>query len=651
MIAVVVTALVVTLGGVVVIALRVANRGDEPEGQNWWIVAWFVVSVAYSSAGAAMLARSARRRLGMCFVVVGAAALVTTVGTQYRGYRAGRVPDVGLEWLADASEWAQPLGAAVLVGLVPWCVLPGRVRSRPSVQAAWWCTAAMIAVLVGMNAVGVSRASERVVVVLIDISATAGLVALAVQWWQRRSTDGDPLAGWLLAGCAVAWLAVVPYGLDFAETQLPGRDVIWPLLLLATVPLLVAGTAIGVIRDIPTPFRDVSHQVVEWMVLALAIVTVYTGLVAGLGRLIGGSGPTWLLVAATGALALALEPFRHRIRKLVDHAAYGDRDDPLAVVQGVVNRLGAETGDDLLPALAASLQRELRLTAVAIDVRVADGWERAANIGAPAVNGREVLLHHHDELVGRVIIGWDDGPSLRHRDDEILDQLVGPLSLAVGWVRLNADLRRSTVAIVSAREEERRRIRRDLHDGLGPTLTGVSLGLRTAVRQLARVSEPEVVAPAQLLDRVADEVDGVVLELRRIVRDLRPTALDQLGLVEAVSQFTRSFSDDIEISLAVSGEPLHLPAAVEVAIYRIVTEAVTNVVRHAKAARCWLTIASGSCVEIDVVDDGIGIGAAPAGFGVTAMRERASELGGTAQFLPNTPTGTRVHVELPVVLP
>ena len=165
----------------------------------------------------------------------------------------------------------------------------------------------------------------------------------------------------------------------------------------------------------------------------------------------------------------------------------------------------------------------------------------------------------------------------------MLDQLAGPLGLAVGWVRLAADLRRSSVAIVSAREEERRRLRRDLHDGLGPALTGVSLGLRTAVRQLERVADADAVrAVAALLERVADEVDAVVVEVKRIVRDLRPTALDQLGLVGAVAEFTRTFGDDSRSTSPCRPAPVELPAAVEVATYRIVTEAVTNVVRHAQ---------------------------------------------------------------------
>ena len=487
------------------------------------------------------------------------------------------------------------------------------------------------------------------------VAALAATVVTAMHglgWWRRRRS-GDPLVGWLLAGTVIAWLAVVPRGLELAEWRLPGRDVVWALLFAATVPLLVGGAVVDAIRDVPSRDHGVSHRVVEWTVLTGGIVVVYTGIVAGLGSLVGGSGPTWFLVATTGAIVSGLEPARQHVRRLTDRFVYGARDDPLAVVQRVVDHLGADSGDRLLPNLVESLRRELRLDAVAFDLRMVDGWQRAAETGPPTTYRRVVMLHHRDDVVGRIVVGWEDGPSLRQRDEEVLGQLVGPLSLAVGWVRVTTDLRRSNLAIVSAREEERRRLRRDLHDGLGPALTGVSLGLRTSLRQLDRSVDADAVAPSSaLLARVADEVDAVVVELKRIVRDLRPTALDQLGLAGAVAEFTRTFGDELEIHLALPAAPFALPAAVEVATYRIVTEAVTNVVRHAGAGRCWLTIAAGPTVEIDVVDDGIGIGHdATAGVGLTAMRERAVELGGSMSLSSHEPCGTHVHVRLPAALP
>ena len=138
---------------------------------------------------------------------------------------------------------------------------------------------------------------------------------------------------------------------------------------------------------------------------------------------------------------------------------------------------------------------------------------------------------------------------------------------------------------------------------------------------------------------------ALVIEVKRVVRDLRPTALDQLGLIDAVGEFTRTFGDDLEFHLTMPTAPVELPAAVEVAAYRIVTEAVTNVVRHAQAAQCWLSISTGPTVDIDVVDDGIGVvGRRVAGCGMDgdaragdrARRQRS----GHARTIHTAPTST-----------
>src|SRR5262245_77706 len=551
-----VTALVVVAGAVVV-GLRAANEGAEPEGQNWWLVAWLVTALAYSVAGVMLVIRPGRRALGSALAVVGASSLVVALAVQYRGYEASIAGPPRWPWLADADAWARPLAAAVLVALV----LPALILTPQSDRRAAAGVAAGVTATVAL--VVASAADWRPVE-----GAAAGVVAglgllwigwLGIGWWRGRGVAGDPLAGWLLTGAVVAWLAVVPSGLDLVDWSLAGHDVVWAVLLIATVPLLVVGALIGELRRVPSDAAQLPRRGLEWALFTAGIVVIYTVVVAGLGRLVGGSGPTWLLVAATGAIALAIEPARRRIRQLVDRLVFGSRDDALAVVQRIVDHVGTDTGDDLLPALVRSLERGLRFDAIAIDLAVpGGGWERAASVGGATAHHREVVLHHRDEVVGRLVVGWDDA-ALRTCEAEMLDQLAGPLSLAVSWVRLAADLRRSSLAVVSAREEERRRLRRDLHDGVGPTLTGVSLGLRTAVRQLGRTPEGASPLPRALLGRLADEVDGAVHEIKRIVRDLRPTALDQMGLTEAVAEFSRRFAGDLDIQLSLPAAPTPLP--------------------------------------------------------------------------------------------
>jgi signal transduction histidine kinase len=637
----------------VVISLRVANDGIEPEGRNWWLVAWLLTGLAYALAGALLATRMGRRLLGVWLLVVGLSSLIVALAVQYRGYELSMGGPVRWSALADADEWARPLGAAVLVALVPSELVragsPPDRRTRVLRLVALAATATIVAASVaGWRRIDVAAAW------LVGIVGLLWVGMLGQRWWRQRHTTNDALAGWLFAGGVVAWLAVVPDSLDLVDWSLAGHDVVWAVLLIVTVPLVVVGALIDDLRRVPSDAERISHRSLEWALFTAGIVVVYTVVVAGLGRLVGGSGPTWLLVAATGAIALAIEPARLRIRHLVDRLVFGSRDDALAVVQRIVDQVGADPGDDLLPALVRSLQRGLRFDAITIDMAVpGGGWERAASVGGDTAHRHEVVLRQHDDVVGRLVVGWDDAPTMPARESQMLDQLAGPLSLAVGWVRLAADLRRSSLAVVSAREEERRRLRRDLHDGVGPTLTGVSLGLRTAVRRLDRAVVDGSSPPSpDLLVRLADEVDGVVQEIKQIVRDLRPTALDQLGLTGALVEFTRTFSDDLDIQLSLPSAPRALPAAVEVAAYRIITEALTNVVRHAHARRCWVRLATDGPVEIDVIDDGVGISfGRPDGVGLTAMRERAAELGGAVRLVRGSVSGTHLHVQLPAALP
>jgi signal transduction histidine kinase len=203
---------------------------------------------------------------------------------------------------------------------------------------------------------------------------------------------------------------------------------------------------------------------------------------------------------------------------------------------------------------------------------------------------------------------------------------------------------------VAAREEERRRLRRDLHDGLGPTLTAVTLKADAARSLLAA-------APDQadsLLAELRGDAKQAIGDLRRVIYDLRPASLDELGLLGALSEQVDRFRRQ-ELSVTLQAPPAlpALPAAVEVAAYRIVTEALANVARHAHASRATVTVSVDDGFCLDVQDDGTastvnGHGWRP-GMGMQSMAERAAEVGGTLQAGP-TPTGGRVHASLPLEL-
>jgi signal transduction histidine kinase len=483
----------------------------------------------------------------------------------------------------------------------------------------------------------------------------AGLLVLAVVVplllpWPRENSAADRLTRWLALGvlaAGVATVAAVFGGLG----DLPGAHVAAPLVLLATVPLVAVGAFVADIRDDPAARATVSHRFLVWAILASAIALLYTTLVAGFGSVLGANGPAWLLVGVTGGLAVALEPARSRLRHFVDDLVYGKRDDPLAVVRQLVGQqvaTGTDVDERLLGSLADTIAQALRLDHVAIDLLASGRWSRVAEHGESTDGGEELSLSTGDQVLGRLVVGCR-GTTLGGRDREVLADVVPHVTLAVGLVRLTSDLRRSRLAVVTAQEEERRRLRRDLHDGVGPTLTGISLALHTVVRRMHRAGAES--ADASLLGQLADEVDRTVGDVKRIVRDLRPTALDDQSLAAALAEFARTFDGVIDIDLDLPQAEPALPAAVEIAVYRIATEALTNVVRHASARSCCLCLAVTERVELDVRDDGVGIASVhPHGVGLAAMRERAVQLGGTLAISSVDPHGTRVHASLPLVV-
>jgi two-component system, NarL family, sensor kinase len=251
--------------------------------------------------------------------------------------------------------------------------------------------------------------------------------------------------------------------------------------------------------------------------------------------------------------------------------------------------------------------------------------------------------------VGSLVVAPRRGEStLDERDRAVLADLARQAGAAVHAEALTADLVASRQRIVEAREEERRRLRRDLHDGLGPLLTSVGLNLDARRTHLTAGNGD----PLALLSQAKDASSQAIADLRTVVYSLRPPALDDLGVVGAVTAHVRRLAEagTIDIDVEDQGLPA-LPAAVEVAIFRIAVESVTNVVRHSEAHCCRVRFSSvdGGAV-VEVADDGTSHRPWTAGVGTIAMRERVSELGGTLDIGP-TAEGGRLRASFPLTEP
>jgi two-component system, NarL family, sensor kinase len=316
-----------------------------------------------------------------------------------------------------------------------------------------------------------------------------------------------------------------------------------------------------------------------------------------------------------------------------------------------LGRLVEDSGgtEAALDSVVKTIADSLRLPYVALELRIGDGWRQAAvySRGLPFEVAAFPLISQR-ETVGRLVVGTRSrGERLDSDDERLLADLARQAGPATHAVALRQALDASRAGLVTAREEERRRLRRDLHDGLGPTLAGLTLGLDTARARAA--GQPEL---QELLGRLKAETQRAVTDVRRIVYGLRPPALDEFGLVGSLREEVgrlRQEAPALTVILDAPDEDLaHLPAAVEVACYRIVTEALTNVTRHAHATQCSVRIHLGQDLDVDVRDDGVGLPEGwRTGVGIASMRERVTELGGKLAIEPCLPHGTRITACLP----
>jgi signal transduction histidine kinase len=318
------------------------------------------------------------------------------------------------------------------------------------------------------------------------------------------------------------------------------------------------------------------------------------------------------------------------------------------VVSALAERLEtADTPQEQLPAVAAAVAAAFRVRYVGVEVERAGGDRVRGEHGTAPDEVDALPISYRGEVVGRLLLPRSGVRArLSRRDEQLLGDVVRQAAVATRAAQLAAQLQASREALVVAREEERRRIRRDLHDGLGPALGAVALRIDTA-RNLAR-TDPE--RSDEVLRTARAEAAAVLADVRRLVHDLRPPALDDVGLAGALRQHAeRSTGADLCVEVH-AGELGELPAAVEVAAYRIATEAVHNTARHAAAAHCEVQLVrEAGCLRVQVTDDGRGIAAdQPSGVGLVSVRERAAELGGRCEILCPPDGGTVVRAWLPL---
>jgi signal transduction histidine kinase len=459
-------------------------------------------------------------------------------------------------------------------------------------------------------------------------------LVLAVAGLVRRWRRGDELQRQQVAVFGVAFALPLLF-LPVVATPLAEP---W-MFALVTLPVPVA-IGVALLQRRLYDLQLAANRTLTYAALSVVLAGVYALVVGGVGVMLDDRGAAWLPWAGAGVVAVAFAPLRASLQGAANRLVYGRWSAPADVLADTGRRLAdAADGPALLHALTEELVDGLGLASA--EIRDATG-RTLARSGGDVASTEPLPLTAYGATVGAV--HWA-GPPLRRPERSLLEDVAHQIGGAVHTVGLVEDLRAARESLVLAREQERRRIRRDLHDGLGPSLA--ALGLQVdAMTNLLASGQPI----GDRLDTLQRGLRGTVAEVRRIVEGLRPPALDDLGLFGALAELGHELSGGTALELAVDlpGDAPALPAAVEAAAYRIAQEALTNVVRHAEASRCRVAgSVSSDALTLEVSDDGRGGAGAGRGVGMHTMQERAREIGGQVD-VRSRDRGTSVTIRLPL---
>jgi signal transduction histidine kinase len=447
---------------------------------------------------------------------------------------------------------------------------------------------------------------------------------------------------WLILGAGISLLATIfatwflsPAMADLLEGTITAFGFYLPIGIAITIAILHYR-----LWDIDI----ILNRTLVYGTLTAILVGVYALIVSALSLLVHDENNFVISLFGAGVIAVVFQPLRTIIQRAINRWIFGQRDDPLTVMVELGKSLEIILSPNVaLIHLVETTAKTLKFPYVAIG---RDDSSTFVSFGASDHEPDRFPLVYHAQVIGALLVApRSPGEALNTADQLVLENIARQASSVVYASRLADDLQKSRQEILTTREEERRRLRRDLHDGLGPALATLTLQAEASREWLG--TNPE--KSEALLAEIINGTQSALADIRRIVYALRPPALDDLGLVPAIREQAAHYtSGDLLITVEAPENLPPLPAAVEVAAYRITQEALTNVTRHAQARTCRVCLSVNGRMDIEVADDGIGIPSTRrAGVGLNSMYERAQELGGSCVIESKPGKGTQIKVSLP----
>lgn len=483
----------------------------------------------------------------------------------------------------------------------------------------------------------------------------ASVAAAQIYRYRRVSTRSErQQTKWVVFGLTVTvtgMISVILFVIIFPTVAPPGTLLYFVLNTTLYLGQLFIPLSLGIaiLRYRLWDIDVIINRTLVYGALTASVIGVYVLVVGYLGTLFRVGGNLFISLLATGLVAVLFQPLRERLQRAVNHFLYGQRDEPYTVITRLSQRLEeALVPDDVLPSIVATVAQTLKLPYATILLKRDDAFALTASYGKPAGDLLKLPLVYQSETIGQLCLSQRaPGEAFTPADKRLLDELARHAGLAAHAIRLTTDLQSARERLVTTREEERRRLRRDLHDGLGSALTGVTFKLDAADTLL----DQDPARARALLAEARAQTQSSISDIRRLVYNLRPPILDEWGLIPALREHLAQYElKNVRVSFEAPDSSPALSAAIEVAVYYIVLESLTNVIKHAQATACTIRLSeSANMFAIEIEDNGVGRSAnSPPGVGITTMRERATELGGSCVLEDVIPHGTRVCTRFPL---
>jgi signal transduction histidine kinase len=506
--------------------------------------------------------------------------------------------------------------------------------------------------------------------ICIVVAAVASIVSLVVRFRRARGEERQQIKWLMLVGIAslILFLSMMVVSAIEPETDSGTADVLWSISVVVLLAGIPAATALAIFRYRLYDVDVVISKTIVYTGLALFITAAYIAIVVGIGALLGsGRSDTTLQIVATAAVAVAFQPVRQQIQHIANRLVYGKRATPYEVMASFGHRMAeVPSVDDVLPDTAETAARGVGATAARVTLELGDGSERSVT-WPPGERVEEPTLAlpvgHAGERIGEIAIVKPASEPLRPAERALLEDLAGNAGPALHNVLLASDLEakaselaaqneeieRSRERLVTARDAQRRRLERELRDGVGTELADIRDEIGWDADRVA--AEPEVVERS--LDDLGSRANTALEELREVARGIFPPLLIDQGLAAALDALCRKSGPDTHLSVDPSTTSTRFDPAAENAVYFCCVQAVQNAQRHAPGATITIELsADGDGLVFVVRDDGPGFDPAAmnAREGMQIMTDRVAALGGTLTLESAPGAGTNVTGRVPAAV-